>query len=357
MRLSELTAGRQNNLDALRLMAAFLVVLSHTFYLLGRAEPHAPFFPSASLGTLGVDIFFIISGFLITQSFLRQSPGRFLWARLLRIFPALILVVLASVFVIGPLRTAAQSYWQDGQTYHYLLNATLLDYTRTLPGVFHGEGVNNSLWTLRYEFLCYLLVLAVGLLGALRDRRLVLGMFVLSLVLNSLGLGADTGVWEVLSVQQFLWLFAFFGAGMTAYLYREYLDLSPRVFLFVLALLAIGSCRGGFSQAITVFLLAYAVLFLAYTPQVKLGWLTRYGDFSYGVYLWAWPVVSLYVDLWGPGANPWLLFLGAGGAAYLLGAASWHLLEKRALGLKGRMPHLAFWKSRALRARPPLPGG
>jgi peptidoglycan/LPS O-acetylase OafA/YrhL len=347
MQLSELTQGRNNNLDALRLIAALTVVYTHSLSLLGLKEVVMPFY-SVGLGSFAVHVFFIISGFLITQSCQRQSPVNFLKARALRIFPALIAVVVISAFVVGPLVTnlSLGDYFTNGQTYRYLINATLVQYVNSLPGVFDNGVVNGSLWTLRYEFLCYIIVLLVGLIGALKNRKIALGLFILSAVLDYVHFGNDSAKWLTGSIQTFFWLFSFFSAGMVAYLYREYIVLSFKAFLFIISLLVIATLRIGFPDMLMCLLLTYAVLFIGYdlSPKLRLNWLTRFGDFSYGIYVWGAIVLDLLVNFYGRAIPQPLLFLCAACFSYIIAALSWHLLEKRALSLKTRTLNVPFFE-------------
>jgi peptidoglycan/LPS O-acetylase OafA/YrhL len=354
MNLSELTTGRNNNLDALRLIAALTVVYTHSLSILSMKEVVLPFY-NAGLGSFAVHVFFIISGFLITQSCQRQTPLNFLKARALRIFPALIAVVVISAFVVGPLVTNLPlgEYFTNGQTYRYLINATLVQYVNSLPGVFDNGVVNGSLWTLRYEFLCYILVLLVGLIGALKNRKIALGLFILSAVLDYMHFGNDSAKWLTGSIQTFFWLFTFFSAGMVAYLYREYIVLSFKAFLFVVSLLVIATLRIGFPDMLMCLLLTYMVLFVGYYPRLKMGWLTRFGDFSYGIYVWGAIALDLLVNFYGRSIPQLLLYVAAACFSYVIAALSWHLLEKRALSLKSKTFNFAFLK--AVRKPAPVP--
>jgi len=333
------TAGRRNNLDALRLLAALLVVYSHSFIITGAGYLEPPFYRN-NYGALGVNIFFFISGFLITQSFLNsESILRYLRSRFLRIFPALIVVVLATVFILGPCLTELplREYFTSSHTYSYLSNMILYAPDYSLPGVFVNSPfdtrINAPLWTLEYEFTFYLLIILLGFLGALKKRGLILGLFLFCLVLNYFGISIRPDFYS-LNVFYAIRFFIYFSAGMTAYLYRDSLPLNGKFCLLILVFIIIGAFNHGFSDTLFLFLLCYPVLYVAYSPQIKLGWLTRYGDFSYGIYIWAWPVQQTVFYLFGNHMNGWLNLLIAGGIAVFLGAASWHLLEKRMLKLK-----------------------
>src|SRR6516164_2588154 len=173
--------GRRNNFDALRLVAAASVVLSHSFLIADGTQDHEPLIwltgHQSILGLVGVFVFFAISGFLVTQSFEETGDAwRFLAKRALRIFPGLFVATSLSAFVLAPLVTTLPlgSYLGRPEPYEYVFGNTLLDQTmHELPGVRFvdnpvGLEINGSLWTLRYEFVMYLMVLLLGVLGLLR---------------------------------------------------------------------------------------------------------------------------------------------------------------------------------------------
>ena len=165
MKLSLLSQGRDNNFNLIRAVAALGVLVTHGFALsigTGDAEPFRESF-GITLGTIAVDIFFITSGFLVTSSMLnRKRAMDFIWARVLRIFPALFAMLLITVFVLGPIFTTRSltSYLMDHSTLTYLTKNSLLftDIAYTLPGVFESNpykrAVNGSLWTMPFEYIC-----------------------------------------------------------------------------------------------------------------------------------------------------------------------------------------------------------
>ncbi len=337
--LGNFTDGRRNNLDALRLFAALLVLFSHSFLITGSGFLEPPFYQS-NYGALGVNIFFFISGFLITQSYLRKdSILRYLWARFLRIFPALIVVVLATVFIIGPLVTtlSEKEFFTDDQTYSYLSMMTLYAEKQYLPGVFTGNPfdtrINAPLWTLKYEFTFYAAIILLGISGALKKRESILGLFLICLVLNFWGIGESTYLYHF-NLFQVIRFFMYFSAGMAAYLYRDIIPLSGKLCLLIPISLVISAFTIGMNDTLFIFLTGYLILYLGYSPEIKLNWLTKYGDFSYGIYIWAWPVQQTVFYFFGYQMSGWLNLLIAGSGAVLLGAVSWHLLEKRMLQLK-----------------------
>lgn len=167
----------KNNFEFLRIFAALAVLISHHFPLSNLGEPSIP--GVISLGGVAVMIFFSISGFLVTQSWLSdRNAFRFLLRRFLRIWPALTMVVFLSVFVLGPILSSLSisEYFLHKATWDYLKNI-LMKIHFLLPGVFTdkpgGAAVNGSLWTIPFEVRCYIALGILGALTLLRSRRWV----------------------------------------------------------------------------------------------------------------------------------------------------------------------------------------
>src|SRR5271169_1259493 len=234
---------RRNNFDALRLVAAASVVFSHSFLIADGTQDHEPLIwltgNQSILGLVGVFVFFAISGFLVTQSF-EQTPNPlyFLVKRALRIFPGLFVATVVSAFVLGPLVTDLPlgTYLSRPEPYEYVVGNTLLDQTvHELPGVWfvdNGVGleINGSLWTLRYEFVMYLMVLALGLLRllTLRTALLLLAFGVADLRFHMLDEFEKWG-WFFQLISNWGWLVGFFAAGMVFYKLRHTRILDGRI--------------------------------------------------------------------------------------------------------------------------------
>src|SRR5271163_3959677 len=198
------SVARRNNFDALRLLAAVSVIFSHSFLIAEGTQKHEWLIRltgnQSICGLTGVFVFFAISGFLVTQSFEETGdPLRFLAKRALRIFPGLFVAALLSAFVLAPFVTTLEpgAYFSRPEPYRYVIGNTRV-----------GLEINGSMWTLRVEFMMYLMVLGLGV-----TRLLILPMALLLLALGVACLHFHAldvlGGWG--------WLLGFFAAGMVLY--------------------------------------------------------------------------------------------------------------------------------------------
>jgi peptidoglycan/LPS O-acetylase OafA/YrhL len=338
---------RRNNFDALRLAAAAAVVFSHSFLIAEGSQDHEWLIRltgnQSILGLVGVFVFFAISGFLVTQSFEETGDAwRFLAKRALRIFPGLLVATLLSAFALAPLVTTLRpvAFLTRPEPYEYVVGNTLLDQTvHELPGVMFvnnpvGLEINGSLWTLRLEFAMYLMVLA---LGALRLLTLPAALLLLAFGLACLHFGMLDALepwgWFFKLLSDWGWLVAFFAAGMVLYKLRHTRIFDGRIALLALAGLVLSVPLHQFVLLFPVFG-CYLALWLALTPRLPVLPAARFGDLSYGIYIYGWPVEQAAIWLFGGRAAWWQVFLLALPAAAALAFLSWHLVERPALRLK-----------------------
>jgi peptidoglycan/LPS O-acetylase OafA/YrhL len=323
---------RGRSFDFLRLAAATAVLVSHSFIIVGREEPSLG---GLALGSMAVLVFFAISGFLITQSWvLNPNWAAFVAKRALRIMPALLAVLVIAAIALGPAVSSLgpADYFSQSQPYTYVAtNASLLKTTYELPGVFadntYPDAVNGSLWTLRYEVRAYALVLLAGLLGcfALVGRRPALAVLP---VLGVIVLEAVEPLGHLLDPD----LIGAFVVGSLLYLMRDRVPLRWWMAVVLLAVwLAAPPAVEDLCGALAI---AYTTLVIAFAVPDPLRPVTRRGDFSYGVYLWAFPVQQVIAHLW-PSVKLGELVPVAAIATLGLAAASWYLVERPALRLKG----------------------
>ncbi len=347
-----------NNFDAVRVLAAAAVIFGHAHPLSG--QPDLGVLGNAT-GTLAVKIFFIISGYLVARSWARDpSPIRYLQKRCLRIFPALLWVLLLTVFVLGPLFTTVglSTYFTDPGTWRYLGYNLALYPDYNLPGVFaqnvYPAAVNGSLWSLPVEFAMYLLFPVIYAATRVTRSNRFLIVFAIAFCAASLYwvriAKPDTPV--VLygtSLTYALDVGPYFFLGAVFAVTRLHRLLDPVIALFAIGLVAFFQPSGAVSSEVVLFVLApYCVLAFANASTPVLRSAGRHGDLSYGLYLYGFPVQQALFSLFGPVMTPVQNAVCALVIAALFAFVSWHLVERRALALKPVSP------SRRL-AIPPAP--
>lgn len=328
--------GRANNFDGLRLAAAFGVLASHSFAVSGADEPKVG---ADTLGTISVLVFFTISGFLIAQSWLRgPRVVSFAAKRALRIMPALIGVLVLTALVLGPLLTtlAPVDYFSNAETWRYIFDNARFATEYDLPGVFAGNPisgvVNGSLWTLPAEMHAYVMVALLGLAGALRSRVLA------TVVLAGICLAPLVVIDPFDRLLGDPYLIRAFALGTLLLLYRDVIPWRGWIAAVgVVVWVAGAQVDPTAGRWLAVAAIAYATIFVAYRTPLTLGRLTAHGDVSYGFYLYAYPVQQTIVFAWSD-IPPLAMIALAAPITYLFAAASWHLIERPALGLKSRLP-------------------
>ena len=306
------------------------------------------------LGVVGVFVFFVISGFLVTQSFeTTGSPLRFAAKRALRIYPGLAACILVCAFVLGALvtRLPLTAYLRSAGTYDFLLNNLALNIEHnSLPGVhFTGYGVgdivNGPLWSLPCEVVMYLMVLA---LGSLRLLRLWVLLPLLALGLGCLWFDTASSDWFIGSVG---WLLGFFVAGMILYKLRGRRIFTGRIALIALAGLVASVPLHAFILLFPLFG-AYLVIYLALERRLPVIAAARFGDLSYGLYIYGWPVEQALLYVTNGALAWWQLFPLALAVSAALAFLSWHVVEKPALRLKPRARRRSGSKAMRRRSEP-----
>jgi peptidoglycan/LPS O-acetylase OafA/YrhL len=299
-----------------------------------------------SFGNIAVDIFFVTSGFLIAGSFWAgNNITRFVWARILRIFPALFVAVLFCTFVIGSFFTTnpIQDYLTNLSTYQYILkNVTFvwgMEYK--LPGVFannpYKDAVNGSLWTLRYEVTMYALLLIFGLVLIYVKKVtnydfIKICFFLLALV--SVSVNIANYFYSFLPAQ-FVRLFYMFFVGSAFFIWRGSILISARTFALILLILLLSVFDKSLFFVFYSISLPYIVFFIAYVPSGKIRRFNKIGDYSYGIYIYAFPVQQSIANLI-PEISVVNMTLLAFIITCLLSLLSWHFIEKPALAMKDK---------------------
>lgn len=348
MTIQDTLKDRENNFTLLRLLAAMAVLYGHSWPLSlglkGGEDPISNFlirFLGASLPSLAVNLFFVTSGFLVAASYVqRENLFAFIEARLLRIYPGLIVAVFFCVFV-GFLVTTESilSYFSSPTTWSYLKHNMLLvtGIQFDLPGVFvsnpYPGSVNGSLWTLPIEVWMYFWVAVLGSLSLLKGKKSFNLFFIFLCLMYA---QSSSGNFFIAHEPRTAQLALLFMLGTFFYVNRDKMPLGF-VSLSALALLVYVTLAFPFSLFIKSIFFSYFVLLLALHPKLKLPSIDRWGDISYGIYIYAFPVQQTLAYLM-PQVQPISMFIISTIITFVLAMLSWHLVEKPALKMKGKLP-------------------
>jgi peptidoglycan/LPS O-acetylase OafA/YrhL len=345
--------NRQNNFTLIRIVFAWLVLYGHSYAIQKVAGIRDPlnhlFQGSVWVGELAVNGFFAISGFLVAASIINRGWFDYLVSRMLRIYPALIVCVLSSVFILSPLLTNTDviEYFTNFKTYTYLRNTlAFIPMQWTLPGVFEENArgaINGSLWTLTVEVRCYLLLAIVGFFGILR-HKVIANFFLLSLLLfgysyfPEMPLLGHNSKWSRPSL--------YFLIGVFFYINRSSVLLDGKLALFALAIAVSSFGKEWFHYVFPlsfVYLIFYAAYATKYIPVDE-----KIGDLSYGIYIYAWPIQQVIAHST-PNGNPYLNTVLSSIVVIILAYFSWHKIEKPILNRKHNVLSSTRNKLRPLR--------
>ena len=348
MTLSDVAHGRNNNFNLLRMLAAISVLVSHSFVLATGNSSAQPLSSFIALGGIAVDVFFVTSGFLITASILRRpNLAEFVWARCVRIYPALIVVVFATCFVLGPALTNLPlgTYFKDVHVYQYFARCStmLFGYETRLPGVFvsnpYPAAVNGSLWSMPYEVRMYAILACLWLASSVfRANRLrIFHAALIACAGVSLIAVVYFGAFEV-ARWQFGHLFFMFYGGAALYVLRRHIPVSAPLAVVVAVLLIASTLLGrAVFGNVYLFAIGYLVIYAAYAPSKWLQMYNRLGDYSYGTYILAFPIQQTII--WAlPGISPFGVIAMAAPITVSLAVLSWNCVERHALKLKSTPP-------------------
>ena len=342
-------AGRINNFDFLRFALATLVILSHSWDLLNGRESNPVLLASrgqTELGSVAVDGFFVLSGFLITMSFVNsRSVLDYLRRRVFRIYPGYLMAAVVSLVFFAPLAMLfSRDYWHWVEPGTFLIRLPFLR-TFWISDTFihnHWPYVNSPIWTIQHEFVCYLLIAVLGTVGILRHRGLLVALFVPIYVFNLIQLPWKLYIynWQELPVggapDYYPRFWTYYLAGALAFLYRDRIRFNLLGVVVSVAAILVTAAMGRGLDAVMPFAFTYILLSLAFFQRIRLQHWAKYGDVSYGLYLYGWPVQQSLIFLCKSWINPALLFAMALPSGLVFAVASWYLVERHFLRFKSR---------------------
>ncbi|MCD1295776.1 hypothetical protein CUJ83_12280 [Methanocella sp. CWC-04] len=349
--MTDMINRNRNNFDLLRLAGAMLVIFFTTYGVMG-AYKLDPLFRLTNgvitTGGMGVLMFFIISGYLITMSWdKRRNIIRFLWARFLRLVPALAGVALLTIFIIGPLTTHQNlwDYFTSRTTWGYLSIITVFFPSYHLPGVFiHNPSnmVNAALWSLPIESTMYLIVLVLGVLGILNKKYLVT-LLTLSILGAYLYINVHTAhiILPVMShdiinqLKQYSQMVSYplyFMVGSIYYLNHDKIKYDMRLVLLASIAWVLSFWYYELLLLTTFICIPYIVLGIAFTSIPYINGIGTKADISYGLYIFHYPVQQTVLNFFS--LDTLTLLIATLLITVPLAWLSWHLIENRALNIK-----------------------
>lgn len=332
--------GHDNFFTPLRLLFAALVLVGHAFIIGNRDASAEPLiFFDYSFSYLAVNAFFIASGFLVTKSMLyRGDSAEYSSARLLRIYPALIVHVLFVMFIIGPLATKLplREFFTDPQFFMQPLWVFSFYETKmVLPGAFldnHEPYGSIPLWTLRYEVLAYIGTGLIFMLGFMKRKWMLLAQFILPCVAYITA--KETGVYDTLPAtgQNLLRFGIAYGLGAAIFAYQDRLSFNLLGLIFISALTVLVQSTT-LNEVGMNLMLGYFIFFIAYQQAPKWQWLGSIDDLSYGIYIYHWCVLQMLAMYF-----PSMSILALVGVGLIITTSlaflSWHVIEKPMLSNK-----------------------
>ena len=337
---TEMLDYKNNNFNILRFFAAVLVICGHMYHLLGLP---VLMLGGQAVSTIGVEIFFLISGYLIMQSYTRDSNIlRYTTRRFFRIIPGLVFLCIITVVVIGPIFTTldTRTYFSSSSTWGYLRNILLFP-VYSLPGVFehniYPNAVNGSLWTLVVEIGMYVVLpLALFMGNKLKHQKIVLVCFAVTLALsNSIINGFYPNTRMVIygtSMADVLTLAPFFFVGVLFSFSEVKKHINLQLALILLGTVFVLQMSYAKTEILMLAALSYFIFSFALAPNPFFGKYFVKNDYSYGMYLYAFLVQQILASLFTQYNITFNIYLMMSIViSFVFAYLSWHLIEKPAL--------------------------
>ena len=333
----------KNNFDFLRFLLAIFVIITHSFALMGISEKQEWLLAltgnQVSFSAVGLSGFFTISGYFIYVSLMRSENLKiYLKKRFLRIFPGLFVVLLLTLLIIPFVYTGETSLISNSSYLTYLpRNLSLYGFQGMVTGVFEElpyKSVNGSLWTIQYEFSLYIGLILLYFIKPFKSIQLALTISTLLIMIvlyrSNFNNIYDSQVFQILGIHV-LNLGSFFVAGtILAQLNLEKWNHS--LILIITSILIGVALYFGIYNDVKHVLFPLAILCLGFLPIKVFQRFSNFGDASYGIYIYAFPIQQVLIYY----LNLTLVefIISSIILSIIMGYVSWHLVEKRALYFK-----------------------
>ncbi|EFE7249463.1 acyltransferase family protein [Escherichia coli] len=330
---SEILKRENNNFDLLRIIAATAVIIYHSFAInpsWGIIDPTKILLTYVTTGGLAVKVFFFISGLLVTNSLIRnKSLLHFAISRAFRILPGLYAVVILPSLIIGPLLTKIplSEYLASPLLAEYVFHNLIIDTKYFLPGVGFDNpyGFNGSIWTIRYEIYCYIVLALLYFVGVYKSKALS-NIICIAIIFEPIT--SFKGLLFASSDNNAIYLLApCFALGSLIAINQQ--SYKPS-FWHPFALIILSLLFRNNEEFFALFICSAACLFSLRLSSCR--WFVALkvkNDISYGVYLWGFPlqqVLSRYHEL-----GPAIGILAPLLVTYVIALLSWRLIEKPAI--------------------------
>lgn len=332
-----------NNFDFLRFLFALFVVITHSYALSGTPESAEWMWQitggQLSFSQIGLSGFFVISGYFIFMSLQRASSLKVYFKnRILRIFPGLLGVLCVTLILIPFFHVKGFTIFTQWDYYTYVpRNMTLYGFQSTVKGVFDTNSyhaINGSLWTIQYEFSLYVLI---ALLFCFRAHQKLISV-ILAVVMVLLYVVYNFFIERVAGMQllylqgyHFLNLGTFFVMGSLLASIQFEKKVSVAI-LFISIVILFLALYFEIYSTVKHIVFPVVVLSLGFIPLRFFSTFGKYGDLSYGIYIYSFPVQQVLVYLYIP--KVYSLMALSLLISIILGFLSWHCIEKKVLLLK-----------------------
>ena len=352
-KLNQIYDIKNNSFNDLRFIMAALVIYVHAYvFYYGFGQQQVDILTSISnnqisFGTFAVYGFFIISGFFMIQSLERTNLKNYIKNRFYRIIPAFWVSLFISAFILAPLISSENVFYPlSGSAIEFFFKSAffhLFGYSWEINGVFSTNpfpnAINGSMWTLKHEIACYLL-LPFSMYVAHNSRKILLfitiGLFILAvsnLQASFLLFKMNTHYWVLSTAEysSFIVLSTYFFIGACIYSFRDYIVVSKRLIILGIIFCLMGIFFGNIKL---IFLVILPYLIVSFGVLIKKSFSSNFGDYSYGLYIYAFPIQQTIIHFYADKLNFIFFVILSYVITILLSILSWHYIENPILKLK-----------------------